>query len=150
MIGALPLIDATKLDDSRRRAVHLATAAVTGFYVAVTVGGSRKALKTVAGLAAAGVTLRFADAGDAIDSRLERRLRVAGARHPRRWMAVGAAALTFAGYLGDRAAARQKSVRVAADAEDLEGVDDLIDGWPKPSEVTYVLDGPDGKTRPLK
>lgn len=257
VIGALPLIDATKLDDSQRRAVHVATAVITGAYVAVTVGGKNRALaplKTVGGLAAAAIALRFADAGDAFDSRLEQKLRLSGARQPRRWMAVGAAALTFAGFLGDRVAARKElsepvpfdqlerlrpvepAVRrlvegiltaadiagtgeliaqldaaqeiywhegfsstagfrvpdelpravpheqvfpvraqftgpngaplqialhvfdgkidylavVAADAETFDEVDDLIDAWPDPSEVAYVLDGPDGSTRPVQ
>lgn len=40
--------------------------------------------------------------------RLEDKLRRIGVRHPRRWMAAGTAALTFLGYLSDRAAAKRK------------------------------------------
>ena len=256
VMGVLPLIDASKLDNTRRQAAHIATAVVTGAYVAVTVGGNKRGLvplKAVAGLAAAGIAMRFADTGDAIDARLEQKLRLAGARSPRRWMAVGAAAITFAGFLGDRVAARRElfepvsfdqlervrpvepavrrlvegvlgaaeiagagelraqldaaqeaywydgftstaqfmvpdelpravphnqvfPVRArfagpngnplqillqvfdgkidhlavdAADPEHLEDVQDMLDGWPDPSEVTYVLDGPDGKTVPV-
>ncbi|GAA2173522.1 hypothetical protein GCM10009784_08160 [Arthrobacter parietis] len=80
-------------------------------YVAATVAGSKTGLvplKVVAGIAAIGITLRFADAGDRIDLRLEAKLREAGARHPRHWMATVAAVATFAGYLSDRASAARK------------------------------------------
>ncbi|WP_146069702.1 hypothetical protein [Arthrobacter sp. B0490] len=108
IMGALPLIDAAKLDDRQLRAVHVATAVFTGLYIGITVGGKRLPLQALAGLAAAAATLRFAEVGDVIDARLEDRLRRVGTRHPRRWMAAGTAALTFLGYLSDRAAARRK------------------------------------------
>ncbi|WP_026552783.1 hypothetical protein [Arthrobacter sp. H20] len=107
IMGALPLIDASKLNVQQRRAVHGATAVMSGLYIGVTVGGKRLPLRVLAGLATAAATLRFADAGDVMDARLEEKLRRAGTRHPRRWMAAGAAAFTFAGFLGDRAAARR-------------------------------------------
>lgn len=256
VMGVLPLSDPSRLDSEQRRALHVATSIVTGIYVASTIGGNNKALlplKAVAGLAAAGIALRFADAGDAIDARLEQKLRRAGVEHPRRWMAAGAAALTFAGFLGDRAAARKGSFEampldqlervrpvhpavrrlvegilkaadiagaelllaqldaaqeiywddefsstaqftvpddlpravpheqvfpvraqftcpngiqlqivlqiddgkiehLTVDAADPDSADDaygLITGWPDPSDVTYVLDGPDGNTAPI-
>ncbi|GAB3554679.1 hypothetical protein GCM10027404_29300 [Arthrobacter tumbae] len=108
--GGLSLIDASKLDAPQRRAVHAVTAALTGFYVAATIAGSKKGLvplKTTAGIAATGIALHFADAGDTIELRFQEKLREAGAKHPRRWMAVAAAAATFAGYLSDRTAARK-------------------------------------------
>ncbi|WP_299165109.1 hypothetical protein [uncultured Arthrobacter sp.] len=108
--GGLSLIDASKLDAQPRRAVHAVTAVLTGFYVAATIAGSKRGsvpLKTAAGIAATGIALRFADAGDMIELRFQEKLREAGAKHPRRWMAVAAAAATFAGYLSDRAAARK-------------------------------------------
>lgn len=252
VMGALPLIDPSKLNTTQRRDTHVATAVLTGAYVAFTVGSPRRKkvlFRTVAGLAAAGITLRFADAGDAIDARLEQKLRLAGVKHPRRWMAAGTAALTFAGFLGDRIAARQElfeaipldelervrpvdpavrrlvegilgaadiagasellaqlqtaqevywhdgfapsvqfqvpdelpravphdhvfpirahftgangiplEIRLqvfdgkidhlavdAAEPESAEDIESLLDGWPDPSEVTYLLEGPDGK-----
>lgn len=251
--GVLPLIDPSKLNNTQRRAVHAASAVLTGVYAAVIVGGRNRKLmplKVATGLAATGAALRFADAGDRFDALLEQKLRRAGSRYPRVWMAVGAAALTFAGHLGDRVAGRTElfepmaidqrerlrspgaAVRSlvegilgatawpAADAlhaqlhaarevywgdrftsvahfrvpddlpravpheqvfpvrgqftgpdgtplrlflqisdgkldylgvepEDADHFDDLIDEWPDPSEITYVLDDPDGTTVPL-
>ncbi|KRF04335.1 hypothetical protein ASH00_14625 [Arthrobacter sp. Soil782] len=109
--GCLSLIDPSELDATQRRAVHAVTAGLTGIYVAATVAGSKTGLvplKVAAGIAATGIALRLADAGDRIDLRLEAKLREAGARHPRRWMATVAVAATFAGYLSDRAAAARK------------------------------------------
>lgn len=256
VMGALPLIDPLKLNATQRRDIHVATAVLTGAYVAFTVGGARRKkvlFRTVAGLAAAGITLRFADAGDSIDARLEQKLRMAGVKHPRRWMAAGAAALTFAGFLSDRIAGRQELYEAisldelervrpvdpavrhlvegilgaaeiagapellaqlkaaqevywdeeftpsaqfqvpdelpravphdqvfpiraqftgphglplqillqvfdgkidhlaidAVDPESAEDIESLLDGWPDPSEVSYLLDGPDGKATPI-
>jgi hypothetical protein len=36
-----------------------------------------------------------------------------------------------------------------ADPEDVDDFDDLIDDWPDPDALTYVMDDPDGKTAPL-
>ncbi|WP_156135183.1 hypothetical protein [Arthrobacter sp. L77] len=117
IIGAVPLIDASRLDDRQRRAVHVGTAVLTGLYIGVTVGGTRLPLRVLAGLAAAAAALRFADVSDVIDARLEEKLRRAGTRHPRRWMAAGTAAFTVAGFLSDRAAARRAQVRAMLDDE---------------------------------
>ncbi|PPB48335.1 hypothetical protein C4K88_15405 [Arthrobacter pityocampae] len=114
-MGALSLIDGSTLDDRSRRAVHAGTAVITGLYTGVTVGGRHLPLRVLAGLAGGAVALRFADLGDVIEARLEERLRRAGAQHPRRWMAAGAAAVTFAGFLGDRAAARRALVVAVLD-----------------------------------
>lgn len=254
VMGTLPLIDPYKLDSTQRRAVHAATAAATGLYAAFTVDRNNTTLVplgAVAGFAATAVALRFADAGDVLDSRMVQKLRAAGVKHPRRWMAAGAAGLTFAAFLADRAAARKEEYEAVSDLERLrpigpavrnlvegilratdvagaaallaqldaaqeiywddefsstaqfrvpdelpravphhqvfpvrvlytapnglplqvllqvfdgkidhlaidavdpeypDAVDDLIDGWPDLSEVTYVLDGPDGKTAPI-
>ncbi|GAA1114232.1 hypothetical protein [Arthrobacter flavus] len=117
IMGGLSLIDAAKLDDQQRRAVHVGTAVFTGLYIGVTVGGKYLPLRVLAGLAAAAAALRFADVGDVIDARLEEKLRRAGTRHPRRWMAAGAAAFTFSGFLGDRAAARRGQSMTMLDDE---------------------------------
>jgi hypothetical protein len=37
----------------------------------------------------------------------------------------------------------------AVDPDDTDDLDDLINRWPDPSEVTFVLDGPDGNTTPI-
>ncbi|MHA7280266.1 hypothetical protein ACX80H_10990 [Arthrobacter sp. MDT2-2] len=108
IMGALPLIDASKLDGRQLRAVHVATAVFTGLYIGITVGSMRLPLRALVGLSAAVATLRFADVGDVIDARFEDKLRRIGMRHPPRGMAAGTAALTFLGYLSDRAAARRK------------------------------------------
>ncbi|BBE24510.1 hypothetical protein MN0502_33930 (plasmid) [Arthrobacter sp. MN05-02] len=123
-MGALSLIDASTLDARQRRAVHIGTAVFTGLYAGITVGGKHLPLRLLAGLAGGAAALRFADLGDIIEVRLEDRLRRAGARHPRRWMAAGAAALTFAGFLGDRAAAKRESAMAMLD-DDSEQVKSL-------------------------
>lgn len=109
ILGALPLIDTSKLNDQQRRTAHVATAVFSGLYLGITIGGQRLLPRALVGLAAAAATLRFADVSDVIDARVEEKLRLAGIRHPRRWMAAGTAALTFAGFLSDRAAARRRS-----------------------------------------
>lgn len=97
-------------------------------------------LRAVAGLAAAAVALRLADAGDALDSRMVQKLRSAGVRHPRRWMAAGAAALTFAAFLADRAAARKEEYEAVSDLERLRpvgpAVRNLIEGILRAADVT--------------
>ncbi|MHA7281914.1 hypothetical protein [Arthrobacter sp. TMS2-4] len=97
------------MNDQQRRAAHIATAVFTGVYLGITIGGKRLLPRVLVGLASAVATLRFAKATDVIDARVEEKLRQAGTRHPRRWMAAGTAALTFAGFLSDRAAARRKT-----------------------------------------
>lgn len=142
VMGALPLIDPFKLNSNTRRALHAATAAATGIYTAVTVDRNNTTLvplRAVAGLAAAAVALRFADAGDALDSRMVQKLRSAGVRHPRRWMAAGAAALTFAAYLADRAAARKEEYEAVSDLERLRpvgpAVRNLVEGILRAADV---------------
>lgn len=129
-MGALSLIDASTLGDRQRRSVHVGTAVVTGLYAGVTVGGKHLPLRVLAGLAGGAVALRFADLGDIIEARLEEGLRRAGARHPRRWMAAGAAAVTFAGFLGDRAAARRESAVAMLDdaSEQVNPLDPRVRG----------------------
>lgn len=143
VMGALPLIDPFKLNSPTRRALHAATAAATGIYTAVTVDRNNTTLvplRAVAGLAAAAVALRFADAGDALDSRMVQKLRSAGVRHPRRWMATGAAALTFAAYLADRATARKKEYEAVSDLERLRPVGptvrNLVEGILRTADIT--------------
>ncbi|GAB3536546.1 hypothetical protein GCM10027403_17620 [Arthrobacter tecti] len=137
LMGALPLLDTSKLEGNRRRAAHVATAVVTGLYVAFTV--DRKSttlvpLKPVAGFAAAALTLGFADAGEAVDSRISRKLRSAGIRQPRAWMAAGAAALTFVTFLADRAAARKEELEEIS-------VDEPDQLRPLDPAVRQLLDG---------
>lgn len=255
VIGALALVDQEKLTEVQRRTVHAATAALTGLYTAATVDQNRTVLvplNAVAGLAAAAAALRFAKAGDEMDSRIVRWLSSAGVTRPRLCLAAGSAALTFAMFLADRAAARKEEyeavplgelaqahplkpavrelatailtatpvpgadalltqlekaeevywdedfvptaqfkipddvpravphnqifpvtaryeaetglpmkvmlqiydgkleyLAVEAVAETEEPVEDLLDGWPKPDEVRYVIDGPDGALLPI-
>ncbi|WP_394250971.1 hypothetical protein [Arthrobacter pityocampae] len=139
-MGALSLIDGSTLDDRSRRAVHIGTAVLTGLYTGVTVGGKHLPLRVLAGLAGGAVALRFADLGDVVEARLEDRLRRAGARHPRRWMAAGAAAFTFAGFLGDRAAARRARVAVIldGDSEQVKPLDPRVRGL-----IEGILDASD-------
>ncbi|MFJ5696621.1 hypothetical protein [Arthrobacter sp. NPDC093139] len=116
-MGALALVDPAKLTKAQRRTFHAATAVLTGLYTAVTVDRNRTVLvplNAVAGLAAAAATLRFADAGDAVESRMVRWLNLAGIQRPRRWLAAGSAALTFVTFLADRAAARKEEYEAAA------------------------------------
>lgn len=116
-MSALALVDPAKLTKAQRRAWHAATAVLTGLYTAVTVDRNRTVLvplNAVAGLAAAAAALRFADAADAVESRMVRWLHSAGIRRPRRWLAAGSAALTFVTFLADRAAARKEEYKAAA------------------------------------
>ncbi|WP_087873339.1 hypothetical protein [Arthrobacter globiformis] len=110
-MGALVLVDPAKLTKAQRRTFHAASAVLTGLYTAVTVDRNRTVLvplNAVAGVAAAAATLRFAEAGDAAESRMVRWLGSAGIQRPRRWLAAGSAALTFVAFLADRAAARKE------------------------------------------
>jgi hypothetical protein len=116
-MGALALVDPAKLTKAQRRTFHAATAVLTGLYTAVTVDRNRTVLvplNAVAGLAAVAATLRLADAGDAVESRMVRGLNAAGIKRPRRWLAAGSAALTFVTFLADRAAARKEEYEAAA------------------------------------
>lgn len=111
VMGALALVDPAKLTGVQRRTLHAATAALTGLYTAATVDQNRTVLvplNAVAGLAAAAAALRFANAGDELESRMVRWLNSAGVTRPRLWLAAGSAALTFAMFLADRAAARKE------------------------------------------
>lgn len=134
VMGAIALIDVSTLDDRQRRTAHIGTAAVTGLYIGVTIGGKHTPVRVVAGLAAAAAALRFADLADTIDARLEEYLRRTGTRHPRRWMAAGTAVVTFAGFLSDRAAAKEKQVTAMWDnsSEQVRSLDprvrELIEG----------------------
>lgn len=116
-MGALTLVDPTKLTAAQRQTLHAATAALTGLYTAATVNRNRPVLaplNAVAGLATAATVLRFADANDALESRIVRWLSSAGIPRPRRWLAAGSAALTFAMFLADRAAARKEEREAVA------------------------------------
>lgn len=108
VLGAVALVDPAKLDDQQRRVLRVGSAVVSGLYVGVTIGGSRLPLKVLAGVVAGAATLRFADTSEALDLRLENKLRQVGIQQPRRWMAAGPAALIAAGFFGDRAAARRR------------------------------------------
>jgi hypothetical protein len=99
VIGALALVDPAKLTEVQRRTLHAAAAALTGLYTAATVDQNRTVLvplNAVAGLAAAAAALRFANAGDELESRMVRWLISAGVTRPRLCLAAGSAALTFA------------------------------------------------------
>ncbi|WP_457974592.1 hypothetical protein [Arthrobacter sp. D1-17] len=120
VIGALALVDPAKLTTAQRRTLRTATAALTGLYTAATVNRTRPVLaplNAAAGIAAAALVLRFADANDALESRMVHWLSSAGISRPRRWLAAGSAALTFAMFLADRATARKEEREsVALDA----------------------------------
>ena len=117
VIGALALVDPAKLNEMQRRTLHAAAAALTGLYTAATVDQNRTVLvplNAVAGLAAAAAALRFANAGDELESRMVRWLSSAGVTRPRLCLAAGSAALTFAMFLADRAAARKEKYEAAS------------------------------------
>jgi hypothetical protein len=87
VFGALALVDPAKLTEAERRRFHAATAALTGLHITATVERNRRVLvplNAVAGVAAAAASLRFADAGDALESRMVRWLGSAGIPRPRR------------------------------------------------------------------
>ncbi|GAA1131033.1 hypothetical protein [Arthrobacter flavus] len=107
-MGGLTLVDPTHPDDRDRRTMRVAYGVVSGLNAGVTIGGKQLPLRVLAGLASGVAALRFAAASESIDLRLERKLCQFGVQHPRRWMAVGTAVFIFAGYLADRAAAKQE------------------------------------------
>lgn len=108
VMGGLTLVDDAKLNDRDRRKMRVVSAVVSGLYVGITTGGKKVPLRVLAGLATGGAALRFAAASEAIDARLEQKLRQFGAQQPRQWMAVGTALLIVAGYLADRSAAKRE------------------------------------------
>ncbi|WP_024476565.1 hypothetical protein [Arthrobacter sp. CAL618] len=108
VMGAVTLVDPSRLDGQQRRVMRVVSAVVSGLYVGVTIGGKRLPLRALAGVVTGAATLRFADTSEAIDLRLENKLRQVGIQHPRRWMAAGTAAFIAAGFVGDRAAARRR------------------------------------------
>ncbi|GAA1132351.1 hypothetical protein [Arthrobacter flavus] len=108
VLGAVALVDPAKLDDRQRRVLRVGSAVVSGLYAGVTIGGRRLPLNVLAGVVAGAATLRFADTSEALDLRLENKLRRVGIQHPRPWMAAGTAAFIIAGFFGDRAAAKRR------------------------------------------
>ncbi|MGG5752721.1 hypothetical protein ACQ3I4_08865 [Zafaria sp. Z1313] len=105
-VGALSLVDPARLSRSGRHWYRAASAALGGFAVAATIDRDGTALvpaRAFAGVAAAGAVYALADASEDWDRRLSGALSSRGVRHPRRWMAAGAAALMVVSYLGDRA-----------------------------------------------
>ncbi|WP_262103461.1 hypothetical protein [Arthrobacter sp. Marseille-P9274] len=143
-IGGLTLIDPAKLSPQQLQALRVATAAVTGLYTAATIGRGRVTLvpfNLVAGLAAGAATLRFAELTEALDARAIRTLHGVGVTRRRPWLAAGSAALTFAMFLLDRAAARRQE-HEAVTLEDLEqlrpvtpAVRDLAEGILRAADV---------------
>ncbi|MBE0011138.1 MULTISPECIES: hypothetical protein [unclassified Arthrobacter] len=118
VMGGLTLVDDAKLNDRDRRTMRVVSAVVSGFYVGVTSGGKQLPLRVLAGFATGVATLRFATASEAIDRRLEQKLRQFGAQQPRRWMAAGTAVLIVAGYLADRSAAkRERQLALTTESE---------------------------------
>ena len=115
VMGALPLIDDSGLNERQRHASRVVTAVIGGLYLAITVGGRRLPVQVAVGLATVAATLRTADVAERVDARIEGRLRRAGSRHPRWWMAAAIAAVTYAGFLSDRAAARRKQLEASQD-----------------------------------
>lgn len=109
VMGAMTLIDPSKLDEQQRHVLRVASAAVSGLYSGITTGGKRLPLRALAGVTIRVATLRFAATSEAIDLRLENRLRQFGIQHPRRWMAAGTAAFILVGFVSDRAAASKNS-----------------------------------------
>lgn len=133
VMGGLTLVDDARLNDRDRRTMRLVSAVVSGLYVGVTIGGKQLRMRVLIGLATGGAALRFAAANEAIDVRLEKKLRQFGVQQPRRWMAVGTAVLIFAGYLADRSAAKRER-QPASSTESESGVVDHADGTAVPTE----------------
>lgn len=106
VIGSLSLIDPSKLDEQQTRAMRVLSAAVSGLYIGVTMGGKRPPLKFLVGVASGLGALRLSEVSESVDRWMESRIRQAGARNPRPWIAGGAAAFIFAGFLMDRASAK--------------------------------------------
>ena len=111
-----------KLTEAQRQALRAANAVLTGLYTAPTVDRNRTflvPLNVVAGFAAAAATLRFAEVGDAAESRMVQWLNSAGIQRPRVWLAAGSAALALAAFLADRTAARKEEYdAVSLDAQE--------------------------------
>lgn len=108
VVGALTLIDPRRLTVGQRLVYRLANAGLAAWTVGVGLRSSdpsgavppagRAAL--VAGTA--GAALGFADAGEAVDARVQGAIARTGARHPRRWLAVGGAILAFGSWWASR------------------------------------------------
>lgn len=108
VIGSLSLIDPSKLDEQQTHAMRVLSAVVSGLYIGVTMGGKRPPLKVLVGAASGLAALGLSEVSESADRWLESRIRQAGVRSPRPWIAGGAAALIFAGFLMDRASAKSQ------------------------------------------
>lgn len=116
-IGALSLIDPAALSPARRAAYRTALAAVTG---AMTWAAARSGLASVEArvgttVGATGAALGLAEAGEAMDARMQRGLVRMGVRRPRAVMAATSVAFAAATFLADRA----WSLRAVPDPEAL-------------------------------
>lgn len=108
VVGVLTLIDPRRLTVGQRLVYRLANAGLAAWTVGVGFRSSdpsgavppvgRAAL--VAG--AAGAALGFADAGEAVDARVQDAIARTGARHPRRWLAAGGTVLAFGSWWASR------------------------------------------------
>lgn len=106
-LGALSLIDPSRLSPARRRLYRAGVAATTAWWAGVTT--DRAALvpaNVVAGVASGAAVLALSDASENLDARIVGRLEAAGVRHPRRWLAAASVASVLVGYAADRAGAR--------------------------------------------
>lgn len=135
VMGGLTLVDDAELNDRDRRTMRVVSAVVSGLYVGVTAGGKHVPLRVLTGLATGAAALRFAAASEAIDARLEQKLRQFGAQQPRQWMAVGTAVLIFAGYLADRSAAKRAKQLASATESESDVVVEHADGTAVPIDV---------------
>lgn len=109
VVAALTLIDPRRLTVGQRAVYRLANAGLAAWFVGIGFRGAdpsgavppmgRAAL--VAGTA--GATLGFAEAGEAVDARVHDAIARTGARHPRRWLAAGAAVFAVGSWWLSRA-----------------------------------------------
>jgi hypothetical protein len=104
-LGALSLIDPSALTPGRRAAYRTALAAVTG---AMTWTAARSEFASVEArigttVGATGAALGLAEAGEAVDARMQRGLLRLGVRRPRAVIAATSVAFAAATFLADRA-----------------------------------------------
>ncbi|WP_105566133.1 hypothetical protein [Microbacterium halophytorum] len=123
LMAALALIEPRRLSTGRRLAYRGAVAGLTAWTMWASLRPSRDTEGDELGFVgraaittgAAGAALGLAEAGEALDARLNDGLVRAGVRRPRLWLAAGEAALSFAAWWAARAADR-----ASRDEEDSE------------------------------
>lgn len=104
-LGALSLIDPSALSPARRAAYRTALAAVAGAMTWATARSEFGSVEARVGttVGATGAALGLAEAGEAVDARMQRGLVRLGVRRPRVVMAATSVAFAAATFLADRA-----------------------------------------------